>query len=123
MLVGLSRRNPSGIFQPVPLPVPVQFVWAPAELTPPSVTLLSEQALDLGYIAENENCFVPRLYGIPHSFQGLVGQNEAVRFQIQIEALNFISSIYNVEVAWDGQWSFDRETMNRHLSIILNPKP
>jgi hypothetical protein len=87
MLVGLSRRDPSNIFQPVPLPVPFQFVWAPSESTPSSITITREQVLDLGYIVENEN--VPRLYSIPNNFQGFVGANEAVRFQLQIEAVGF----------------------------------
>jgi hypothetical protein len=121
MLVGLSRRDPSNIFQPLPLPVPLQLVWAPAELMPPSITITREQVLDLGYVIENEDRFVPRIYGIPNNFQGFVGANEAVRLQLQIEAVNFSSPIYVVEVAWDGQWSYDPETMNRHLPIRLNP--
>jgi hypothetical protein len=119
MLTGFSRRDPSGIFQP--MPVPFQFLWAPAELTPPSITLLREQVLDLGYIAENDERFIPRLYGIPNNFQGFVGPNEAVRFQIQIEAVNFSSSIYVVEVAWDGQWSYVPATMRQHLPIRIIP--
>lgn len=121
MLKGFSRRDLSGIFQPVPKPVPFQFLWAPAELTPPSITLLREQVLDLGYIAENDARFIPRLYGIPNNFQGFVGPNEAVRFQIQIEAVNFSSSIYVVEVAWDGQWSYVPATMRQHLPIRIIP--
>jgi predicted MPP superfamily phosphohydrolase len=117
MLMGLSRRDPSGIFQPVPMPVPFQFVWAPAEITPPSITLVREQVLDLGYILENGSAFVPRLYGIPNNFRGFVGPNEAVRYQLQIEAVNSSSPLYVVEVAWDGVWSYDPDTMMHHLSI------
>jgi hypothetical protein len=50
MLMGFSRRDPSGMFQPLSLSVPQQFVWAPAESTPPSITLLKEQVLDFGLI-------------------------------------------------------------------------
>jgi hypothetical protein len=83
MLVGLSRRDPANIFQPVPMAVPLQFVWAPAEFTPSTVTITREQVLDLGYIVENANSFVPRLYTTPNNFQGFVGPNEAVRLQLQ----------------------------------------
>ena len=121
ILVGLSRRDPANIFQPVPMPVPLQFVWAPAEFTSPSVTITGEQVLDLGYIVENEGGFVPRLYTTPNNFQGFVGPNEAVRFQLRIEAVNFTSPVCVVEVAWNGQWSYDPEMMNRHLPIRLNP--
>jgi len=103
------------------MPVPFQFVWAPAESTPPDVTITREQVLDLGYIQENGDRFIPRLYVTPNNFQGFIGANEAVRFQLQIEAVGFSSPIYVVEVAWDGQWSYDPETMKRHLSIRLNP--
>jgi hypothetical protein len=101
--------------------VPQQFVWAPAEFTPSSVTITREQVLDLGYITENADGFVPRLYTTPNNFQGFVGANEAIRYQLQIEAVNFTSPIHVVEVAWDGQWSYDPETMSRHLPIRLNP--
>jgi len=87
MLVGLSRRDPSGIFQPVAMPVPWQFVWSPAEFMPPTVTLLREQILDLGYIEEHSDRFIPRLFFTPYNFQGFIGKNEAVRFQVQIEAV------------------------------------
>jgi hypothetical protein len=121
MLVGLSRRDPSNIFQPIPMPVPFQFVWAPAESTPSDVTITREQVLDLGYIPENGDRFIPRLYVFPNNFQGFVGANEAVRFQLQIEAVGFSSPIYVLEVAWGGQWSYNPETMRRHLPIRLNP--
>ena len=123
MLMGFSRRDPSGMFQPLSLSVPQQFVWAPAESTPPSITLLKEQVLDFGFIQENDDKFIPRLYGTPYNFQGHVRANEAVRFQLQMEALNFISPLYSVEVAWDGVWSFDPETMRHHLTVRLVPLP
>jgi hypothetical protein len=119
MLVGLSRRDPSGIFQPAPMSVPGQFVWAPAEFTPPTITLLREHIIDFGYIEENGDKFVPRLYATFFNFKGFVGSNDAVRFQVQIEAVNFSSPIYLVEVAWDGVWSFVPDTMKQHLPIRI----
>jgi hypothetical protein len=121
MLVGLSRRDPSGIFQPVSMAVSWQFMWAPAEFTPPTITLLREQVLDFGYVEEHGNRFIPRLYATPLNFQGYVSANEAVRYQLQIEAVNFSSPIYVVEVAWDGQWSYVPATMKQHLPFRIVP--
>ena len=99
--------------------VPGQFVWAPAEFTPPTITLLREHIIDFGYIEENGDKFVPRLYATFFNFKGFVGSNDAVRFQVQIEAVNFSSPIYLVEVAWDGVWSFVPDTMKQHLPIRI----
>jgi hypothetical protein len=122
MLIGLSKRDPSGIFQPVPMPVSWQFAWSPAEFMPPTITLLREQVLDLGYIDEHDKRFIPRLYWTPYNFRGYVGPNEAVRYQIQIEAVNFSSPIYVIEVAWDGVWSFIPAEMKTHLPVRLLPR-
>jgi hypothetical protein len=119
MLVGLSRRDPSGVFQPVPMAVSWQFVWAPAEFTPSTITLLREQVLDFGYLVESDTKFVPRLYATPFNFQGFVSADEAVRYQLQIEAVNFTSPIYVVEVAWDGVWDYVPATMKHHLPVKI----
>ena len=118
MLVGVSRRDPSGVFQPLPMSVPSQFTWAPSEVMPPTVTVLREQVVDFGYVAENSNRFIPRVYWMSNNFQGYVGPNEAMRFQVRIEAVNFSSPIYVVEVSWDGQWSDNPATMRHHLPPI-----
>ena len=118
LLKGLSRRGPDGIFHPVPMAVPLHFVWAPAEITPPVITLVSEQILDFGYVAEKKKLFVPTLYSYANNFQGFVGPNEAVRFHLAIEATNFSAVRYQVfEVAWDGEWSHEPQTMAQHLRI------
>jgi hypothetical protein len=39
LLKGMSRRGPDGIFHSVALPVPLQYIWAPAEFSAPTVTL------------------------------------------------------------------------------------
>ncbi|MEW6659946.1 MAG: hypothetical protein AB1424_14905 [Thermodesulfobacteriota bacterium] len=118
LLKGMSRRGPDGEFYPIPMSVPLQFVWAPAEITPPVVTIVKEQILDLGFIKENENKFIPRLWGTPYTFQGFIGKDEAVRYHMEIEATNFSSPRYQVfEVAWDGTWEYEPEKMQQHLRI------
>src|SRR5438128_2628140 len=120
MLMGLTKRGPNGLFQPVTIPVPFQFVWAPAESTPPTITLLRQQFIDLEYIEDGGSAFIPRLYIIPNNFQGFVGTNDAVRFHLQIEAENFASPQYHtVAVAWDGVWSHIPQTMRNHLQVRL----
>ena len=96
--------------------------WSPVEVLPLFMTIPREQLVDLGYVNENGNEFVPRLYYSPFNFDGfLVRQNEAVRYEIQIEAENFTSPRYVVEVAWDGQWSFVPSQMRRHL-VVRHPR-
>jgi hypothetical protein len=117
MLVGMSKRDPSGNFQPEPLAYPCQLTWSPVEFLPSVMTISPDQLVDLGYVNENGQAFVPRLYYQPVTFSGLVGPNEAVRYEIQIEAENFTSPRYVVEVAWNGRWSFVPDEMRRHLPI------
>ena len=118
LLKGLSRRRPDGHFHAVPMAVPLQFVWAPAEVTPPVITVQSEHILDFGFVSEDSNRFAPVLYSYANNFEGYVGPNEAVRFHIEIEASNFSSTRYQVfEVSWDGTWSHDPTVMACHLII------
>lgn len=120
----MTRRGPDGIFHPIDLAVSPQYVWAPAELTPPVITLAKEQVLDLGMVPEGAAEFRPLLYSLPNNFQGYVHANEAVRYHLAIEAANYSSKQNQVfEVAWDGQWSYEPGTMSQHLRIreILPP--
>jgi|SRR6516164_2774725 len=123
MLVGISRRDPSGNFQPEPMAYPCQLTWSPVEFLPSLMTITHEQLLDLGYADENGQAFVPRLYYHPFNFNGSVSPNDAVRYQLQIEAENFLSPRYVIEVAWNGQWSFVPDEMRRHLPIRFVTHP
>lgn len=82
------------------------------------ITVLREQVVDFGYIAEGSNKFIPKLYWVSNNFQGFVGRDEAVRYQLQIEAVNFTSPIYAVQVSWDGIWDYNPPTMRLHLPPI-----
>src|SRR5574341_267047 len=57
LLKKLWRRVPNGAFQEVTLTVPLTFVWAPSEITPPYVTLVKEHVLDFGVVLEGEDHF------------------------------------------------------------------
>jgi hypothetical protein len=117
-LKGITRRGPDGLFHPVHMPVPLQFVWAPAETMPPVITVTGEHVLDLGRIIENSPQFQPMLYSYTNNFQGFVGRNEAIRYQLAIRGSNFTSKRYQAfEVAWDGKWSYVPAEMSQHLRI------
>jgi hypothetical protein len=87
------------------------------------VSILREQVADLGYVEEHGKIFIPRLYWMSNNFQGFVPANGGVRYHLRIEAVNFLSPIYVVEVAWDGQWSYVPAQMRPHLPIRIIPSP
>lgn len=112
------RRGPGIAFQEVNLAVPLTFVWAPSEITPPYITLRRENVLDFGIVVEGENHFRPILLSYTNNFQGFVGANEVVRFGLEIVSDNFASSRLQVfEVTWNGQWSDNLDEMAQNLHI------
>lgn len=119
LLKHMSRRGPDGKFYAVRMPVPPQFVWAlMGPKASDELTITNERVFDLGRVQENGNGFEPSLYVYPNNFSGFVRKGEAVRYGLEINASNFVSQKVQVfEVAWDGQWSFEREQMQRHLTI------
>lgn len=118
MLCQLHRRASDGQFKRVPLPVPQQYIWSPAEFTPVLQTVHREAVFDLGYIEEGGDTFTSRLYSVPNDFEGFVGPNEAVRFSMEVVADKYISEIYQVfEVAWNGKWSEKLDEMENNLTI------
>jgi hypothetical protein len=73
---------------------------------------------DFGRLEEGATRFLPVLYSYSNNFNGFVGKNEAVRYELELDATNFFSPRPQVfEVAWDGQWSTDPEAMQHHLRI------
>ncbi len=118
LLTGISRRRPDGSFLPVHLPVPVQFVWPNEGEEPQRITVTKESVLDFGCVAENLERFEPLLYTYPNNFKGFVAKGEAVRYQLEVDAANFVSPCPQVfEVAWDGEWHAEPEQMEQHLSV------
>lgn len=118
ILRGLYRRFPDQQFRPIPLPVPFQFVWAPAELTPPVIELSNQQILDFGRVVETNDKFEPTLYSYPNNFEGFVARDEAVRYAIEILADGYSAKQYQVfEVAWNGRWTDKLDQMEQNLVI------
>jgi hypothetical protein len=118
LLKAMSRRGPDGQFHPVPLTVAIPFIWSLPDITPPLVTITKEQILDFGKIGENDGKFSPALRTITNNFGGYVATGEAVRYHLEIDGSNFASTRPQIfEVAWDGQWHHEPETMSNHLTI------
>jgi hypothetical protein len=100
------------------LPVPLQFVWTPAEFTPPVIGLSREQVLDFGRVGEGQSSFQPLCYWYPDDSQGHISANEAVRYSLEILADGYIAKRYQVfEVAWNGKWSDNLDQMAQNLVI------
>jgi hypothetical protein len=98
--------------------VPLQFVWAPAELTPPVVRISTEQILDLGYVIEGGDAFRPALYAYTNDFNGYVHAGEAVRYALEIVADRYVAKqYYIVEIPWNGEWTDNLDQMARSLPI------
>jgi len=119
LLREMSRRGPNGVFQPIPMPVPLQFIWTPPDTTPSFVTIHRDQMLDFGFIRQAQQLrWEPRLYWQPGNFAGFVGHNEAVKYSLQIVADAYVSEKYQVfQVSFDGLWNPVAAQMKMHLTI------
>lgn len=118
LLRALYKKSTSNKFQEVKIFVPPQFVWAPAEITQPSVEISTEQILDFGRLIEKDDSFRPVLYSYPNNFQGYVKANETLRYALEIKADGFRAKHLQVfEVTWDGIWAGDLVKMGNHLII------
>lgn len=118
LLRAVFKRAPNQEFVRLPMAVPAQFVWAPAELTPPAIPLSKEQILDFGILIEGFDHFAPKLYSYANDFQGQVHRDETIRYSLEITADGYDAPRYQVfEVAWDGTWSDKLDQMERSLII------
>ena len=100
------------------LSVPLTYVWAPAETTPSQIILRSDHLFDFGILVREENRFRPVLHSYTNNFQGIVSSNQAIRYGLEIVSDNFVSSKLQLfEVAWDGTWDNNLDTMAQCLTI------
>jgi hypothetical protein len=118
VITDIHKKGPDGNFHRLPLVVPLQLVWTPAELAPVLQTFGDQEICDFGRLIEGDVAFYPTLYAIPNNFLGSVGVNEAVRYTLNIKAENFISTkVWVVEVSWDGTFSDNMDIMERSLIV------
>ncbi len=125
LLKAISKELPSGEFQNQALNTTPSFIWTPAEITPHSITLTQEHAFDFGFLAEGAKEFKPVLSLTPNNFQGFVKERQKIRFSLQPSADNYLSIKFQVfEVAWNGEWSDNMDTMCQNLTIReIKPEP
>ena len=115
----VSRRKADGVsFQLEPLIVPMQQNWSFIHLQELLPTIGPERYVDIGYLVEGSDQFVISLMATPGNFIGYVGRNETLRFKFVATADNQIKHepLY-IQIAWDGEFSFDKEEMSKHLVI------
>lgn len=116
-LTQVQRRTPDGRFKPIPLPVPLQMMWAPSEFSATVQTIDSYRIIDFGFLVEGSDKFQPSLYVTPYAFQGFVRKDEAVRYVYQIMSDNMTSEEMIYEVAWNGEWCQNLDEMEHCLTI------
>jgi hypothetical protein len=119
LLVGIERRLDDMQFHRVSFPVPQEFYWAPQSDGNRAVTITKERVFDFGKVVKRDGSrFEPTLTFLPPNFNGFVGKKEAVRYYLEVDAEGFASRQSTVvEVAWNGIWSDERETMAQNLII------
>lgn len=114
----LEKRMPDGQFKPIPMSVPLDLRWAPAEANEPVVTITSERILDLGHLIQAEKQFRPAVRVLSHNFKGIVKAGESIRFGLWVDATNYSSaSLTFFEVTWNGEFSEDPETFAQYLVV------
>lgn len=124
LLKAISKELPSGLFQNLPLNANPSFIWAPSEITPQAINLAKEHVFDFGLLAENGTEFRPVLNLFPNNFQGFVRAGQKIRLSLQPYADNYLTEKNQVfEVAWNGDWSDNLDTMSGNLTIreIIEP--
>ncbi len=118
LLKKLWLRVPNGEYQEIELTVPLTFIWSPREITPPYITIVKEQVLDFGILIEGENLFRPVLLSYTNNFRGFIQPNGAIRYGLEIVSDDFVSKNLQVfEVAWNGGWSDNLDSMAQNLQI------
>lgn len=109
---------PDGSFKPIPMAIPLELKWAPAEANEQFVTITSDRILDLGHVIQALGVFRPAVRILPNNFKGLVAADEAIRYGLWVDATNYCSSEPTFfEVSWDGKFSTDPTTFSQHFVI------
>jgi hypothetical protein len=119
LLTGYSKRGPDKLFHAEDVPVPLQFPWAPNHSQVERFrTVVTFQVIDFVRAVEGQKYIWPELYDGVTSFKGCIGKDEAIRYQIEIDAPGLAMSVRQVfEVSWSGDWSFEPETMEKYLRV------
>lgn len=117
-LKALQKRAADGSYKQIPMSVPLELAWAPAEARERFVTIVTERILDLGHVSLRYGEFRPSALSISNNFKGFVKPGESVRFGLWIDASNYNSeNLVYFEVSWDGTFSHDPAAFEQHLVV------
>ncbi|MCK4436112.1 hypothetical protein KAU87_04800 [Candidatus Bathyarchaeota archaeon] len=118
LLTSLAKKRADGSFYPDTLIAPLQLTWAYPNFHELLPTIADEDTCDVGFLDENARRFSLSTYITPNNFQGFVTPNEAIQIHVIATAHNYtMKKPLVLEISWDGQWSDNMDTMNRHLVI------
>ena len=120
LLVAVAKQLPDGEFETIPFNSCYPFQWTPAGNNPfyKIDFAWKEQLFDFGILGQDDVEFKPAIQWFHNDFEGYVKKGEIKRFYLQVLADNFIHGKPQVfEVAWNGQWTDNREEMKRNLIV------
>jgi len=114
----VSRRGPDGVFVVEPIVYSPILVWTPSNLKDVQRKVSEIETCDLGFIGSDADKFTLSTIVAPANFDGHVRKSEAIRVLITASGQNIKSSKpLLLEIAWDGTWTSDKDSMQRHLVI------
>lgn len=119
LVVGVSKRGPTGKYAAEPVIAPLQLTWAfPTfhELFPTIAD--TPETCDLGFLEEGTGRFILSTYISPNNFRGYITKGSAMQVNIIASAHNAkFPKPLRLEISWDGQWSNDLNEMLEHLLV------
>jgi len=118
LLERIARRRPDGSFLAEHLVYPLTLIWTPMEVGDFQRTVGGIETCDLGFLDQGSDRFRISALIVPNNVHASVRANEAIRVQIAATGQNVTSSKpLFLEIAWDGNWTANREEMQQHLVI------
>ena len=122
MLRGMERRHAEERTSPQCVPFALQFTWSPSEMPPLQRNIGGGpgETFDLGFVekaGEEASRFCPQFYVTPAGHDYTVAGGVLARYFLDIDADNYVSPMYLVEVVWDGHWDDEPEKMHSHLNV------
>lgn len=132
-LVGIRRLSAEGGWEALPLPIPLPFVWAPAEARILNREIGRTAVMDFGRITAGappelginpdglDVFFAPQLQFRTYGFAGFIEVGSVVRYQLDIDSNTHpADSAYEVEVRWDGVKTLDPREVDKHVVLTLH---
>ena len=114
----IQKKGPDGSYDKIPLSVPHQFIWSPANIEPKEVLINKDHIFDFGSLSKSSGYWKPEIYWRANNFNGDVKSGEVVRYILEVDSEGMTAEIKQIyEVAWNGKWSDKLEEMKLNLKI------